>query len=388
MSKLTVTSVDTYIVSLPLRRPHSWAGLTSAANREYVVLRLRLSDETTGWGEAQTIPTWGGDDASRYGETPRGAISLIKELLIPALKDVDVSRIELVHAAMDRVLRGHPYAKAAIEVAILDAVARGLNVPLYRLLGGLYRDRIELAHSIGLMDVKDAAVEAAAAVEGGIRTLKIKIGIDVERDIKTVSEIRSAVGDRAKIRVDGNQGYRSWREAVTAINRMSDFDIVYAEQPVDGLDQMAEVSARCDVPLMADESAWTDRDVVKIAAMQAAQYLSVYYTKPGGLWKARKLLAVAGAHRMISDINGSGEMGIGNAANLHLAAAAPEVALPGTIPVTSTSEFEQTNVAGRRYLDDIVVKPPIYADGFLNVPEGPGLGIEVDEKKLAKYQVL
>ncbi len=387
MSKLTVTGVDTYIISLPLRRPHGWAGLTTAGNREYVVLRLRLSDGTTGWGEAQTIPTWGGDDASRYGETPRGAISLIKELLIPALKDVDVSRIELVHEAMDRVLRGHPYAKAAIEVAILDALARGLNLPVYRLLGGLYRERVELAHSIGLMDVKDAATEAAATVEGGIKTLKVKIGIDVERDVKTVREIRSAVGNGVKIRVDGNQGYRSWRDAVAAINRMSEFDIVYAEQPVDGLDQMAEVSARCDVPLMADESVWTDRDVVKITNMQAAQYLSVYYTKPGGLWKARKLLAVAGAHRMISDINGSGEMGIGNAANLHLAAAAPEVALPGTIPVTSTREIEQTKVAGRRYLDDIVVKPPIYADGFLHVPEGPGLGIEVDEKKLAKYQV-
>lgn len=387
MSKLTVATADTFIVSLPLRRPHSWAGLTGAGSREYVVLRLRLSDGSTGWGETQAIPTWGGDDASRYGETPRGAIDLIKNLLLPALAEVDVSRIELVHAAMDRVLRGHPYAKAAIEVAILDALARGLGVPVYRLLGGLYRERIELAHSIGLMDVRDAAIEAAGAVEGGIKTLKIKIGIDVERDVETVREIRKAVGDGVKLRVDGNQGYRTWRDAVTAINRMTEYDIAYAEQPVDGLDQMAEVSARCDVPLMADESVWTDRDVVRIAHMQAAQYLSVYYTKPGGLWKARKLLAVAGAHRMFSDINGSGEMGIGNAANLHLAAAAPEVALAGTIPVTSTAEIEQTKVAGRRYLDDIVVTPPRYEDGFLHVPHGPGLGVEVDEKKLAKYQV-
>lgn len=387
MSKLTIASADTFVVSLPLRRPHSWAGLTSAEKREYVIIRLRLSDGSTGWGEAQTIPTWGGDDASRYGETPRGAIDLIKQLLLPALTEVDVSRLELVHAVMDRVLRGHPYTKAAVEVAILDAVARGLNIPVYRLLGGLCRERVELAHSIGLMDTRDAAAEAAATVEGGIKTLKIKIGIDVERDVKTVGEIRSAVGDGVKIRVDGNQGYRSWRDAVSAINRMSEYNIAYAEQPVDGLDQMAEVSARCDVPLMADESAWTDRDVVKIAMMQAAQFLSTYYTKPGGLWKARKLLAVAGAHRMLSDINGSGEMGIGNAANLQLAAAAPEIALAGTIPVTSTAEIEQTKIAGRRYLDDIVVKPPVYEDGFLHVPQGPGLGIEVDEKKLAKYEV-
>lgn len=387
MTKLTIAGVDTYVVSLPLRRPHQWAGLSSPGKREYVILRVRLSDGSTGWGEAQTIGTWGGDDATRYGETPKGSIAIIHDWLVPALKDVDVTELASVHGAMDRALRGYPYAKAAVEVGILDAVARGLGIPIYRLLGGRCRDRVALAHSIGLMDVRDAASEAANTVEGGISTLKVKIGLDVERDVEIVREIRNAVGDGINIRVDGNQGYKTWREAVMAIRRMEEYGIVYAEQPVDGLDQMAEVSARCNVPLMADESAWTERDVVRIAEAKAAQYLSVYYTKPGGLWKAKRLLTVAGAHRMLCDINGSGEMGIGNAANLQLAAAAPEVSLPGTIPVTSTAEIERSKVAGRRYLDDVVKIPPLFKDGFLHVPDGPGLGIEVDEAKIEKYRV-
>ena len=160
-----------------------------------------------------------------------------------------------------------------------------------------------------------------------------------------------------------------------------------AEQPVDGIKAMAEVAARCEVPIMADESAWTERDVVAIAEARAAQYLSVYYTKPGGLWKAKRLLTVAGAHGMQCDINGSGEMGVGNAANLQLAAAAPEVTLAGTIPVTSTSAIERTKVAGREYLDDIVRAPFEYREGHLVVPDGPGLGIEVDEEKLRRYAV-
>jgi muconate cycloisomerase len=90
---------------------------------------------------------------------------------------------------------------------------------------------------------------------------------------------------------------------------------------------------------------------------------------------------------MLSDINGSGEMGIGNAANLHLAAAAPEIALPGTIPITSTAEIERTKIAGHKYLDDIIVQPFEYSDGHLTVPTGPGLGIEVDEGKILKYRV-
>ena len=382
-----LADLSTFVVALPLRRPHRWVGLDTPVGAGYVVTRATLADGTVGWGEAQPIKTWGGDDAARYGETPKTVVAVIHDHLVPALKDVDLRQIENVHAAMNRTLRGHPYAKAAVEVAVLDAVARGIGVPVYQLLGGRVRDKVELAHSIGLMDVGDAVAEAAKVVDEGITTLKIKIGVDVERDVTIVREVRRAIGDKPRIRVDANQGYRSWRQAVEAIRRMAEYGIAYAEQPVDGVSAMAEVAARCDVPIMADESAWTERDVVAIADARAAQYLSVYYTKPGGLWKAKRLLSVAGAHGFQCDINGSGEMGIGNAANLQLAAAAPEITLAGTIPVTSTSAIERTKVAGRKYLDDIVRTPFDYREGHLIVPDGPGLGIEVDEEKLRRYAV-
>jgi muconate cycloisomerase len=168
---------------------------------------------------------------------------------------------------------------------------------------------------------------------------------------------------------------------------MEKHDIWYAEQPVEGLRAMAEVGRRINVPVMADESAWSAEDVLEIMRMNAAEMLSVYYTKPGGLAKAKRLLAVAGAGRLQCDINGSGEMAIGNAANLHLAASSPEIVLPGTIPVTSTAEHVVTKVAGHKYLDDIVKTPFAYADGYLLPPIGPGLGIEVDENKIEKYRI-
>lgn len=384
---LTVDIIETFVVGLPLRRPHLWAGLTSAVGQGYVVVKLRLNNGAVGWGETQTIRSWGGDDATRYGESAKTAVTVIHDYLAPVLRDVDVRAMENVHAAMNRGVRGHPYAKAAVDVAILDAVGRVFGLPVYQLLGGRVRALVPLAHSIGLMDIKDAAAEAAQVVEEGVGTIKIKIGIDPDRDVAAVRDIRKAVGPGAKIRVDGNQGYRAWPEALAAVTRMREYDIAYVEQPVDGIDQMAELSARCDIPLMADESAWTERDVVAIARAKAAQYLSCYYTKPGGLWKAKRLLTVAGAHRMIADINGSAEMGIGNAANLHLAAAAPEIALPGTIPITSTAEIVRTRIAGHQYLDDLIKQPFVYENGCLRVPDGPGLGIEVDEAKLKKYAV-
>lgn len=380
-------TLETFVVSLPVRRPHLWAGLTTPAERRYVVVKLTLDDGTVGWGEAQAIQSWGGDDDSRFGETPGTVRHVIDTLLTPALANVDLRRFETVHAAMRRALRGHPYAKAAVDVAILDAVGRRLDVPIYQLLGGKVRDRVPVAHSIGLMEIETAVAEAVEVVDEGVTTLKLKIGIDADRDVNLVRDMRKAIGAAPRIRVDANQGYRTWREAVSAIERMMEYDIVYAEQPVDGIEGMAEVSARVSLPIMADESCWTERDVVRLAQAKAAQYLSVYYTKPGGVWKAKRLLTVAGAHGFLCDINGSGEFGIGNAANLQLAAAAPEVVLPGTIPITSTAETVRTRIAGRKYLDDIIVEPFAYADGCLTVPDGPGLGVEVDEAKVLKYAV-
>jgi muconate cycloisomerase len=202
-----------------------------------------------------------------------------------------------------------------------------------------------------------------------------------------VAAVREAIGSAGRIRVDANQGYRTWREAVRAITAMEKYDIVYAEQPVEGLRAMAEVSARISVPVMADESAWTAEDVLEIVRLNAAQMLSVYYTKPGGLARAKRLLAVAGAAALPCDINGSAEMGIGVAADLHLAVSSPEIVLPGTIPVTSTAETIVTKVAGHKYLDDLIKTPFRFDKGFLYVPDGPGLGIEVDEAKIAKYRI-
>jgi L-alanine-DL-glutamate epimerase-like enolase superfamily enzyme len=387
VSSLRIRGGDVFLVALPIRRPHHWVGHTARIGEGYVVLRLELESGIVGWGEAQVIGTWGGDHGARYGETPRTTATVIAEVLIPAIAGQNATEIEQLHARMDRVLRGYPYAKAAIDVALHDAIGKIYGLPVYQLLGGKVRDGTALAHSIGLMDADSAAREAAEVVAEDITTIKVKIGVEVERDVAVVAAVRAAIGSAAKIRVDANQGYRTWREAVRALAAMEKYDITFAEQPVEGLHAMAQVSARINVPVMADESAWSAQDVLEIVRLNAAQMLSVYYTKPGGLARAKRLLAVAGAAALPCDINGSAEMGIGVAADLHLAVSSPEIVLPGTIPVTSTAETIVTKVAGRKYLDDLIKTPFRFDKGLLYVPDGPGLGIEVDEAKIAKYRI-
>jgi len=387
MSSLKIRGGDVFLVALPIRRPHHWVGHSARLGEGYVVLRLALESGIVGWGEAQVIGTWGGDHGTRYGETPVMTATALKDILLPAIAGQNVTEIEQLHLRMNRVLRGYPYAKAAIDVALHDAIGKIYGVPVYQLLGGKVREGTALAHSIGLMDADTAAREAAEVIAEGITTIKVKIGIEVERDIAVVAAVRQAIGSAGKIRVDANQGYRTWREAVRVISAMERYDLVYAEQPVEGLRAMANVSARINVPVMADESAWTAEDVLEIVRLDAAQMLSVYYTKPGGLARSKRLLAVAGAAGLPCDINGSAEMGIGVAADLHLAVSSREIMLPGTIPVTSTAECERTKVAGRKYLDDLIKTPFRFDQGVLYPPDGPGLGIEVDETKIAKYRI-
>ena len=384
---MKVKSLRTWRIALPLRRPHTWAGNFTPVGYGYTVLKLELEDGTVGWGEAQVLKDWGGEFGSRYGEAPQTTKIVIEELLAPLLVGEDCRQIELLLAKMDKFVRGYPYAKAAIDVALHDAVGKLYGIPVYQLLGGMYRREVALAHSLGLMDIQVAVDEAKQVVDEGITTLKVKVGIDAKRDIELVKRLRAAVGPDVKLRVDANQGYKSWKEALQVTRVMQGENIWYMEQPCEGLENMARVAQNTDVPVMADESAWTAHDVLRIIQFQAAEMLSVYYTKPGGLLKSKKLLAVAEAAGLRCDINGSGEMGIGNAANLHLAASSAIIDLPGTIPVTSTAQIVRTKVAGHKYLDDIIEEPFIYRDGCMLVPEGPGLGITVNEAKLDQYSV-
>jgi len=154
------------------------------------------------------------------------------------------------------------------------------------------------------------------------------------------------------------------------------------------LETVAEqVAAALDTPVMADESAWTPQDVLEIVERRAADMISVYTTKPGGLHRAMQVAAVAEAAGLRCNVNGSAETGVGNAANVQLAAAARAVTLSCVIPVSTPAGHQRGQLAGIYYRDDLVAEPFRFADGCVLVPDGPGMGVAVDEAKVAKYRV-
>jgi muconate cycloisomerase len=381
---MKITRIETIPIRLPTRRVHQWASLTTPIG-VYVIIKLHTDEGLVGLGEAPVLKDWGGDHGKYFGETPQTTTHIINDILAPALKGQDPRRFETIHALMDKAVKGYPYCKAAIDAAMYDVVGKALKVPVYQLLGGCFRERVSIAHSLGLMDIEKAVDEALQAKAEGVKTIKLKGGVDQRRDVELVKQIRNAIGPELDICVDANQGYPTPKAAVKIIKAMEEFNLLYMEQPVEGIDRMAEVARRVDTPIMADESAWTPEDVIEIIQKRAADIVSIYTTKPGGMFKAKKVAAVAEAAGLKCNVNGSVETGVGNAANLHLAASTGVVSLGCVVPVSTPKGKGKKGIAGIYYQDDLIQEPFEYADGDIIVPSKPGLGIDLDEEKLKYY---
>ena len=386
MTESPIADIALFHVSLPTRREHKWTGLQEPIGG-YIILKMTDADGRVGWGEAPALKDWGGEFGRYFGESPGTVRSVVTQYLAPAVTGCVPGEITELHARMDRALKGHPYAKAAIEIAAYDLAGLQLGVPAYRLLGGAVRRRIAVTHSIGLVSFEEAEREAAQAVREGIRTLKIKVGVDADRDVEMVLRMRDTVGPKVALAVDANQGYATPGEAIGVFRRMARAELIYFEQPVEGIARLAEVARAIDAPVMADESAWTAHDVLEIAERRAAQLVSIYTTKPGGLYRAMEVAAVARAAGLVCNVNGSVETGIGNRANIALAACAPAATLSCVVPVSTPAEAQSGQVAGIYYKDDLIAAPMRFADGAVDVPAGPGLGIAVDEAKVRRYLI-
>jgi muconate cycloisomerase len=382
-----IASVALYRVSLPTRREHKWTGLTEPIGG-YVIVKIADENGLAGWGEAPVLKDWGGEFGRYFGETPGTTVSVTTQYLAPAIRGCIPGEIAEIHERMSRSIKGFPYAKAALEFAAYDLAGKQCGLPVHRLLGGALRRKIAVTHSIGLIGFEEAEREAAQAVREGIRTIKIKIGVEPDRDVEMVRRVRDTVGPAIALCVDANQGYRTVGEAVRAFRRMERSDLIYFEQPVEGIERLAEVARAIDAPVMADESAWNAHDVIQIAEKRAAQIVSIYTTKPGGLYRAMEVAAVARAAGIICNVNGSVETGVGNLANLQLAAAAAPVVLSCVVPVSTPAQAQSPgNVAGIYYNDDLIAEPMRFVDGAIDLPSGPGMGIAIDEGKVRRYTV-
>jgi muconate cycloisomerase len=281
---------------------------------------------------------------------------------------------------MRRAVAGHPFTKSGIELALWDILGKAAGLPVYRLLGGAIRETVPIKMSVSGAEPKRAAEIACWAMERGLKALKVKVGIEPEGDLARVKAVRAAIGPSVRMGVDANGGW-SPRVAIETIRRMAaECNIYFAEQPVAPLDMqwLVDVRRNVPVPVMADESCYTLQDAMALIRAGAADILSIYVGKGGGIGPARKMAAVAEAAGLTCTVGSNLELGVASAAMAHLATASVGV---------GAEEFPCDILGPLAYEHDLLVEPIEFRDGAVRVPQGPGLGVELDENMLARYRV-
>ena len=279
---------------------------------------------------------------------------------------------------MDGVHYAANFAKAGVEMAVLDAAGKALGRPVYDLLGGLVRDRVNLSYSVTNQVIEKDLDEIRWLLDQGFKVLKIKTGVlPAKIEIERFAAIRKLVGDGFDIRIDFNQGGK--REQVLRLCReLERYNPTFIEQPVKGwdLDGMKALAQALDTPIMADESVLSLEQGFQVVKSQAADIVSIKIMKPGGIVRSKKLAAICEAAGIPCYAGAMWESGIGIAASLHFACSTPIVRYG--------SDFYICN-----YLmtDDLIRSPLQVENGDILVPHGPGLGIEADWDSIERYRL-
>ncbi|HEX9445354.1 MAG TPA: mandelate racemase/muconate lactonizing enzyme family protein [Candidatus Binatia bacterium] len=304
------------------------------------------------------------------GDTGSNHLELINNRFGPALAGFDPFDIEAIIHRLDSIVSRAERAKAGVDLALHDLAGKALGVPANRLFGGVIHPRIRVTRLMGMFEPKEMAERSAELVKRGYTALKLKVGTNVKDDVERVKRVRETVGPEVTITIDFNQAC-SPKEAIASINRMEPYDVMLVEQPVRAADLrgMALVRQAVAPLVMADEAVNSASDALKIIDAGAADVISLKIPKMGGIFKARKAAAVceaAGVDYLVGTAPGSRLL---DAANAHLAASLRNLRLPCEI-----GEFE-------RMANDPVSGLEI-VDGFSSPPEKPGLGVEVDLKKI------
>jgi L-alanine-DL-glutamate epimerase-like enolase superfamily enzyme len=368
-----ITRIESIPVSVPIEPSRATRGaLGSHDSSPFLLVRVHTDEGLTGLGEVSCTPRWSGEDQVT-------AAHFIRTALEPALVGQDPRAIERLPALFRRVLAANPFTKAGLEMACWDILGQAAGLPLYRLLGGPVREFVPTKYSVSGLEPPRAAEIAAWAVGQGFTVMKVKVGIEPEGDVARVRAVREAVGPGITLGIDANGGW-SPRVAIQTIRRLAEFGIAFAEQPVAPLDVawMADVRAAVQVPVLADESVSSVQDAMALVRAGAADVLSVYVGKGGGINPARKVAAVAEAAGLTCTVGSNLELGIGNAAMIHLAMATPGI---------GAEEFPCDILSPFFYQDDLLAQPLPIEGGRARPFERPGLGVGLDPDKVQRYRV-
>ena len=337
----------------------------------YVIVEIETDTGLVGLGEATLAPRWS-------GETRTGCLAAIDQLIAGAVIGLDPRQTDLAWERIDEVIRHNPFTKAAVEMAVWDLAGKAENAPVYDLLGGKVRESVPIKMVVGAFETDKAVGLARRFLDWGANSLKVKVGLDETGDLDRFAAVRNLAGPDVTIGFDANCGWDN-ATARRMMAALEDFDVHFAEQPIAAGDPqaMAELRRQTSIPIMADESCFTEADAVQLIRHQAVDILAVYPGKHGGLTPTRRITSLAGEAGIACAIGSNLELGIATAAMLHLALADPAI---------DSHRYPADLIGPLYHQADLISKPLNLGPQTATVAPGPGLGIELDRNQLAQYK--
>ncbi len=344
-----IEKMDWKVIKIALKKPFRIA-LGTIRDYEGVFIRICTSS-TCGYGEASPSPKITGDTT---GST-LAALSTLKPLLIGE----DPRNIGKIMRKINSQLIGNSTAKAAIDMALYDLFGKLAKTPVNKMFGGI-SDKIETSLTVDIGSIEDSLKSATTLLDAGAKVLKVKIGLNPDRDVELIRKIRE-ISD-VNLRVDANQGY-NLKMAVKVLNKISRYEIQFAEQPIPvSSDRDFEILRQMvEIPIMADESVHNSRDVLRL--VDKVDAINIKLMKSGGMHEALKMAAIARAAGMKIMVGCMIETKLGIAAGTHFA---------------TGIGAEYADLDGYWDLNTNPVTGIIFEDGFNMVPEKDGLGVKVD----------
>lgn len=352
---MKITRITTEPISIPLQRVFRTA-LRTVTTLENVVLRMETDSGLMGYGSA--APT-----TVISGET-MGSITAAADHIGAAIAGMELSEYERVFQRLNGCLVGNYAAKAAVDMALYDLLAKSVKMPLYRFLGGAVQP-LATDITISLDSAEKMAEESRARLAEGFKVLKIKLGNEPALDIERLDRIYRTVGDTATMRIDANQGWQC-KEAVYVGRELErrGIPVELIEQPVAAhrIQDLAFIRGQLTLPVFADESAFTGADVLELIRIGAVDGINIKLMKCGGIYNARKIAAIAEAAGIPCMIGSMMECHLSVTAAAHLAAATRAISLFDLdAPLFCASNPCAGGIS--------------YRGPYIDLPEEPGLGI-------------
>jgi len=353
---MKIEQIETTVLEMPYTKP-----LVTATNNftvaRGVLVKAVTNDGAAGYGYSDLFPRTG-----ETVETARHAIELLK----PKIVGRELEELVRVRADIDHLLTGHPRAKAALETALYDALARGVHVPLYVLLGGRYRSEIKVIKMVSVGKPEAMADEAKQLVSRGL-ALKLKMSGKIQPDLTRVAKVRDAVGDGVFIKVDANESFDA-KTAIRLAKGLADHGVEIFEQPVprDHFDALREVRQHSPIKIEADQSARTVADAYMLIKNGMVDAINTSIQKVGGIQEVRKIAAICEMNGVRCALSNTAGSMVGDAAAVHLAASTPGIA-----PLCELGEFEVITgdpFAGLKVSQGSIAVPP--GEGLVVTPKG------------------